>query len=76
MGKIVRKYRISKFKRFADGLLFALISGMALWLCISVKSDYPGARAEIIIPFLVAIISIILGFVSMLRQPEATKGKA
>lgn len=76
MGKIVRKYRISKFKRFLNGLLFALISGAALWLCISEKSDYPGARAEIIVPFLVAVISIILGFVTMFRQPEATKGKA
>jgi hypothetical protein len=76
MGKIVKKYRFSKFKRFADGLMFALISSVAIWLCINGMSDYPDARSEIILPFIVAVISMILGFVTMIRHPEPAKGKA
>ncbi len=76
MGRIVKRYRFSRYNRFLNGLLFAMVASVALWLCVTGISEYPNSRLEILLPFIVAVISMILGFVTMVRQPEAAKGKA
>ena len=76
VSKIVKRYRFSKYKRSLDGLLFAIIAGVALWLCVYGMSEYQASRAKLILPFLVAVASTVLGFITMLRHPEAARGKA
>lgn len=75
MKRIVNKYRISKFKRFSQGLLFAVIATIALSFCLADISAR-AAQEEIIIPFSIAIISMLLGFVSMFRKTQPQKEKA
>ncbi len=70
MKKIVYKYRISKFKRFANGLLFAIISCTALILCFSGKTADPIPKTDILLPFTIAAISLILGFFTMFHQEK------
>ncbi len=76
MRKIVKRYRFSKYRYFTNGLMFALIACAALLLCFSGIYKYPYSKAEVLLPFMVAIISLVLGFVTMFRQKEVTKGKA
>ncbi len=71
MKKIVRKYRISKFKCFTNGLVFALISVSALFLCLTEMSKHTASMTGIILPFDVAIISMMMGFLTMFRQEDA-----
>jgi uncharacterized membrane protein YtjA (UPF0391 family) len=75
MKKIVYKYRVSKFKPFMSGLLFAIISVIALILCLTGISDQTAAQAEIILPFGIALVSMLMGFISMFRSKEAPKQK-
>ena len=74
MKRIVNRYRISKFKRFMSGMLFATISTIAL-LCIGDISNYPTSRVEVLLPFTIAIISILMGFVTMFHQSSMPNGK-
>jgi choline-glycine betaine transporter len=75
MRRIVYRYRISKFKRFTNGLLFALISVAALMLCLTDISNPATAQVEIILPFSVAILSMLMGFITMFRNNEVPKEK-
>ena len=75
MKKIVYKYRVSKFKRFMSGLLFAIISIIALLLCTSDISQQSTSQAGIILPFFIALISMFLGLFSMFRNGEVRKEK-
>ncbi|MDF2943726.1 MAG: hypothetical protein K0S01_2584 [Herbinix sp.] len=75
MKKIVYKYKISKFKRFTSGLLFAIISTIALTLCLTDIPQPSASQAEIILPFMIAIISMFLGLFSMFRDGEVRKEK-
>jgi len=75
MKKIVYKYQISKFRRFTTGLLFAGITMIALILCIVNISDPSVGKTEVILPFIIAIASIIMGSFSMFRDNEITKDK-
>jgi len=70
MKRIVHKYQISKFKRFMNGLLFAIISTIALTLCLTIISDHASSLIDIIFPFGVAMISMLMGFVSMFHENE------
>ena len=76
MKKIVIRYRYSKYRRFTGGLLFALISTVSLLLCFSGIYEYHDTGFEVVLPFFIAIISMILGFVTMFRQNYVTKEKA
>lgn len=67
MKKIVRRYRISKFKCFMNGLTFALLSVAALTLCLTNMNNLQDTKAAVILPFFIAVLSIVLGFVTMLR---------
>ncbi len=75
MKKMVNRYKISKFKCFMNGLIFALISIAALLLCLSGLSDYAASGSEVILPFFIAIASMLLGMVSMFRSKEIRKEK-
>lgn len=68
MKKIVHRYRISKFKRFANGLLFAAISCTALIICFYGSSAHPIPKNDIVLPFTIAVISLILGFFTMFHS--------
>lgn len=70
MKKIVYRYRFSKFKRFTNGLLFAVITIIALFLCVMDLSGDTASRVKAILPFTIAIISMLLGFASMFYQPD------
>jgi len=74
MKKVFNKYKLSKYKRFTNGLLFAVISTIALLLCITDLSQST-SQAEIILPFTIAIISMFLGLFSMFRNSEVRKEK-
>lgn len=76
MKKIMHRYNTSKYNRFTGGLLFAVISIIALILCISDISDNPASKAEIVIPFIIAVVSLLSGFVIMFRRNEIPKEKA
>jgi hypothetical protein len=73
MKKNVRKFRAKKYKRFTSGLLFAIISIIALILCLFEISDHAGSLFDIILPFGIAIISMLMGFISMFHENEASK---
>lgn len=75
MKKLVKRYRFSKYKKFTEGLLFAIISGIALILCLSIMTSRVASSVEIIFPFTVAIISMLMGFVVMFRQDVTSKHK-
>jgi hypothetical protein len=72
MKRIVYKYRVSKFKRFTEGLLFAVISAIAFALCLAGISS-GAAQEDIIVPFCFGGISMLMGFVSMFRRNELPK---
>lgn len=73
MKKIVIRYRCSKYRSFTGGLLFALISCVALLLCFSGLEKYQDTGMRILVPFIVAIISMVLGFVTMFRRSYVIK---
>jgi glycerol uptake facilitator-like aquaporin len=75
MKKIFNKYKISKFNRFTNGLLFAVISTIALLICITDLSQQSISQAGIILSFTIAIISMFLGLFTMFRNNEVRKEK-
>ncbi len=75
MKKIVCKYKISKFKRFMNGLMFAIISIIALSLCIRGISNTTASQSEIMLSFLTGIISLLMGFISMFHENGLSTGE-
>jgi hypothetical protein len=75
MKKIVHKYRVSKFKCFMSGMLFAVISVIALALCLTDIYKQTAVNTEIILPFTIAIISMLMGLFSMFKNNEVPKEK-
>ncbi len=75
MKMIVHKYRISKFKRFANGLLFAVISAVSLTLCLTDIYNTTAVQTEIMLPFGVGILSMLIGFFTMFRTGNVPKEK-
>lgn len=65
MKKIIHKYRISKFKRFINGLLFAIISIVSLIQCMFHIEQPAPSQTSLLMTFLIATISMILGLYSM-----------
>jgi lipopolysaccharide export LptBFGC system permease protein LptF len=74
MKRIVYKYRISKFKRFAEGLLFAVLTVIALALCLAAISRNT-TDTIIILPFCAAIVCMLMGLRSMFFNSEVPKEK-
>ena len=58
-----------------NGLMFALITTVSLLLCLSDISQSTTAQAGAILPFFIAIISLLLGLFTMLRDKGRTKEK-
>jgi hypothetical protein len=75
MRKIILKYRVSKYRRITRGLLFAVISFAALSLCIFYSLDNASSELKIFLPFIIAIISMFLGFLSMFYHYSASPSK-
>ena len=73
MKRMVYRYRFSKFKCFLNGLIFAVISIAALLLCLSDIAS--STDREVILPFFIAIISMLLGLVSMFHDTGMRKEK-
>jgi hypothetical protein len=73
MKKMVNRYRISKFHRFMNGLVFGIISVIALLLCLSSITVYQSSDANVILWFLISICSMLLGLFSMFRTKEGQK---
>jgi hypothetical protein len=76
MKRIVIRYRCSKYRCFTGGLLFALISGLSLLLCFSGINNHKVTGFEVVIPFFIAVFSMILGFVTMFRHNYVSKERA
>ncbi len=75
MKNIVYRYQISKFKRFANGLMFALISIIGLSLCLVDIFNNTIVSAGIFFPFSIAILSMLMGLVTMFKNQEVPKRK-
>lgn len=75
MKKIVYRYRFSKYKRFTNGLLFAVIAMIALYLCISDINNQSVSRLDILLPFVIAIISMAMGFLTMFHNNEIPESR-
>lgn len=75
MKRMVYRYKISKFNRFMNGMVFALISMIALILCMSDITQSSANESGFILPFFIAIVSLLLGLFTMLRDKEIRKEK-
>jgi uncharacterized membrane protein YtjA (UPF0391 family) len=75
MKKVVYRYKFSKFKRCMNGTLFGIISIIALLLCLSDITSASATEADILLPFFIAIVSMLLGLFTMLRDQGRTKEK-
>lgn len=72
MRKLISRYKTSKFRCFLKGLIFAVLSLGAMFLCVNLLMDKTATKLEILLPFGLSVLSMSLGFVSMLRT--ASKG--
>lgn len=70
MLRIINKLRYSKYKRFIEGLLFALISMITIILCVLAITDKSATDSDVILPFILSIISLLTGFVVMFHDSE------
>jgi len=73
MKRFVHRYRISKFKRFTNGLLFAMISLIALSLCLVGIYISGATQRDIILPFVIGMLSLFMGIVAMFHNSEPRK---
>jgi high-affinity Fe2+/Pb2+ permease len=73
MKYIVHRFRISKFKRFAEGLLYAFISGIALIQCLTNINTQ--TNSQIMLTFSIAMISMLMGLISMFHNEQVPKRK-
>ncbi len=75
MKRMVYRYKISKFKRCMNGTIFGVISIIALVLCLSDLSQHSSTESEVVLPFFIAIVSMLLGLFTMLRDQTRSKEK-
>jgi predicted permease len=69
----MKKYQLRKFKRFASGLIFAIISTIALVLCLADMNA--NSQSRMFLCFSIAAVSLLMGLISMFRNDEAPKEK-
>jgi hypothetical protein len=65
MRKLIHRYSKSKYSCFISGLLFACISFAALIFCIIAIKGKNMSGPEIILPFGIAVLSMIVGVFTM-----------
>jgi predicted tellurium resistance membrane protein TerC len=58
-----------------NGLLFAVIAMIALTLCINEIFNPTLSQTALILPFGIAVVSVMLGLISMFHTGEASKEK-
>jgi hypothetical protein len=75
MRRMVKRYKFSKFKCFFNGMIFACISMLALLLCMSGITVSSKEPSEIILPFFISMISMLLGLYSMFYHKDIRKRK-
>ena len=75
MKRVVYRYKISKFKRCMNGMMFAFISSISLILCLSDISKSNAPQHDVILPFFIASVSMLLGLFTMLRDKGRVKEK-
>jgi hypothetical protein len=76
MRKLIYQYNNYKYKRFTNGLLFAVISSTALLLCLSGIYFRTADRFHIMLFFAVAAVSLFMGLYSMFcKNKNAKEGK-
>lgn len=75
MKKVVRQLKESKFKRFVNGLLFAIISMISILLCMVNITDQNTPATHGVFLFIITIISMAFGFYFMFRDTEPQKQK-
>lgn len=68
MKNFIHRYRMSKYRCFAGGLLFAVISATALIFCLSYADFQPDAQVKITLCFVIAISSLLMGLIYMFRN--------
>lgn len=73
MKKVVKKYNSNKFCRFINGLLFGVISFGSLAYCTTNIIKNTNIQLNIVLPFLLAIISMLMGMFTMFRRPQVSK---
>lgn len=73
MKKMVNRYKISKFKRFMNGLIFGIISVITLLLCLSSITVYRSTDTNVILWFFISICSMLMGLFSMFKTKEGRK---
>lgn len=76
MKKMVYRYKISKFHRFLNGLVFGIISVITLLLCLSSMYGYHSKDSQVILWFFISFCSMLLGLFSMFRTKEGQKAGA
>jgi len=75
MKKMVKRYRISKFNKFVNGLIFALIALSAIALCLMDIINNNSSQTAIFLPFGIAVISMLFGLYTMFRTNNVSKEK-
>ena len=70
MKRLVTKYKVSKYKRVTSGLLFAFITVIALALCLIEITAHTETKADILLPFAISIVSMLMGLVSMFYNKD------
>lgn len=73
LKKFIYRYRKNKFKRFLDGLTFAVISIISLIICHIYITDHAASLVKIILFFIIALLSLFLGFAAMFHNSKSKK---
>jgi len=68
MKKVIKKFKSCRLKIFYKGLLFASISVIALLLCLHSISSNNSTQTDVLLPFLLAILSLFMGFAAMFHD--------
>lgn len=71
--KMIHIYFVSKYKYFSRGLLFAIISLIALVLCLVCIFEQTNSKLNILFTFGIALLSMIMGLVSMFYKNDISK---
>jgi mannose/fructose/N-acetylgalactosamine-specific phosphotransferase system component IID len=72
MRNILRKFKSSKYRCFYKGLTYALLSVMAMFLCIFFIKDKSSTKFDILFSFCLAVICMLQGLASMYKNYETS----
>lgn len=72
MNRFIHRFRLSKYKRITEGLIFALISATALLLCLNSINDPTESQINMALTFCVAMISMLMGLAALFHKEEVS----